>query len=384
MSSDSSPRGLTATEQTEMKRSEDIQSLVHGLITLAVRGLAPMFDPEKQLFCHKLKRTESGMVQEGISQRYTAITLMGLRRLEQSGAKSPIDINRALEVLLADTGWIDNIGDLGLLLWLCAQVAPDRLDEVDARLDIKSALTRFRDARQRRTMELSWFLTGLSYQALARPEKLAGTRDLAAEAYRRILRNQGKEGIFGHVASNEGISGIMRSGIGSFADQVYPIYAMTQYSQVYGDEKAIKRALDCALTICEAQGSLGQWWWHYDSSNGRVAESFPVFSVHQHAMGPMGLLALGEAIQSDFSPWIYKGLQWIDDNELGFDMKDDSANVVWRCIERTRPNRVWNTAINLITRRDDRESSNGLRALFECRPYELGWLLYAFANWNRA
>ena len=93
--------------------------------------------------------------------------------------------------------------------------------------------------------------------------------------------------------------------------------------------------------------------------------------------------ALGEAVQSDFSPWIYKGLQWIDDNELGFDMKDDSTNVVWRCIERTRPNRVWNMAVNLIARREDRESSNGLRTLFECRPYELGWLLYAFANWNR-
>jgi hypothetical protein len=339
----------------------------------------PMFDSEKQLFCFKLKQTSTGLVREGISPRYTAITLMGLHRLEQSGATSPIEIKRVFDVLLADTEWADNIGDLGLLLWLCALVAPDRLDEVDRRLDIKSALTRFRGARQRRTMELSWFLAGLAHQGLARPEKLAGTRDLAVETYQRILRNQGKEGIFGHLASNEGIAGIMRSDIGSFADQVYPIYAMTKYSQAYADERATKRALDCALTLCEAQGSLGQWWWHYDSSNGQVAESFPVFSVHQHGMGPMALLTLGEAVQSDFSPWIHKGLQWIDDNELGLDMQDDSANVVWRCIERTRPNRVWNAAVNLVTRREDRESRDGLRILFECRPYELGWLLYAFA-----
>ncbi|HEV7967677.1 MAG TPA: hypothetical protein VGP19_08910 [Candidatus Acidoferrales bacterium] len=367
-----------------MKRSDDIRSIVHQLNALAVKGLVPMFDPQRQLFCHKLKRTAAGLVQEGISHRYTAITLMGLRRLEQSGVESPIEIDRVVDVLLADTKWVDNIGDLGLLLWLSAQVAPDRLDELESRLDLKTALNRFRDARQHRSMELSWFLTGLSYQVLARPEKLAGTKDLALETYRRIVRNQGKEGIFGHSASNEGLSGMLRSGIGSFADQVYPIYAMTKYSQAFGDDKAIKRAMDCAITICEAQGSLGQWWWHYDSSNGRVAESFPVFSVHQHAMGPMTLLALGEAVQSDFSPWIYKGLQWIDDNELGIDMKDNSANVVWRCIERTRPNRVWNAAVNLITRREDRESRNGLRTLFECRPYELGWLLYAFANWNRS
>jgi hypothetical protein len=384
MSSDSSSRAVIATEQTQMKRSDDIRSIVHQLNALAVKGLVPMFDPQRQLFCHKLKRTAAGLVQEGISHRYTAITLMGLRRLEQSGVESPIEIDRVVDVLLADTKWVDNIGDLGLLLWLSAQVAPDRLDELESRLDLKTALNRFRDARQHRSMELSWFLTGLSYQVLARPEKLAGTKDLALETYRRIVRNQGKEGIFGHSASNEGLSGMLRSGIGSFADQVYPIYAMTKYSQAFGDDKAIKRAMDCAITICEAQGSLGQWWWHYDSSNGRVAESFPVFSVHQHAMGPMTLLALGEAVQSDFSPWIYKGLQWIDDNELGIDMKDNSANVVWRCIERTRPNRVWNAAVNLITRREDRESRNGLRTLFECRPYELGWLLYAFANWNRS
>jgi hypothetical protein len=372
-------RGLDATGPTHMKRSDDFDKIVRRLNTLAVKGLVPMFDSEKQLFCYKLKQTPTGLVREGISPRYTAITLMGLHRLGESGATSPIEIKRVFDVLMTDTGWVDNIGDLGLLLWLCALVAPDRLDEVNRRLDISSALTRFRDARQRRTMELSWFLAGLAHQALACPEKLAGTRELAVETYRRIKRNQGKEGIFGHLASNEGIAGMIRSDIGSFADQVYPVYAMTKFSQAYEDEKATKSALDCALTLCEAQGSLGQWWWHYDSSNGQVAESFPVFSVHQHGMGPMALLTLGEAVQSDFGPWIHKGLQWIDDNELGFDMQDDSANVVWRCIERSRPNRIWNAAINLVTRREDRESRGGLRTLFECRPYELGWLLYAFA-----
>ena len=125
--------------------------------------------------------------------------------------------------------------------------------------------------------------------------------------------------------------------------------------------KQPKRALDCALAICKAQGSLGQWWWHYDSSNGQVVETFPVFSVHQHAMGPMALIALGEAIQSDFSPWIYKGLEWIEDNELGINMRDDSANVVWRCIGRTKPYRYWNLAVNALTGREDRESQHTQR-----------------------
>jgi hypothetical protein len=384
MSSNWPNSSMSSTESTLVKRPDNIQSVIQRLNALAVNGLVPMFDPEKQLFCFTLKRTAAGMVQEGISPRYTAITLMGLHRLEQSGGTSPIDIQQVFDVLMADTKWIDNIGDLGLLHWLCALVAPNRLEEFNRRHDVKNALTRFPEASQRHTMYLSWFLTGLSHQGLARPELVPNTRDLAAETYRTILRNQGKQGIFGHLAGDKGLSGMTRGRMGSFADQVYPIYALSKYSQAYGDEKATKRALDCALTICEAQGSLGQWWWHYDSASGQVAETFPVFSVHQHAMGPMALIALGEAIQSDFTPWIYKGLQWIDDNELGIDMRDDKANVVWRCIGRTQVNRIWNLAFNFVTGREDRESRNGLRALFECRPYELGWLLYAFANWNRA
>ena len=375
---------MNSTEPAPMIQSDNIQSVIQRLNRLAVNGLVPMFDPEKQLFCYTLQRTAAGMVREGISPRYTAITLMGLHRLEQSGGTSPIDIRRVFDVLLENTEWIDNIGDLGMLLWTCALVAPERLEEVNRRHDIKNALTRFREAGQRHTMYLSWFLTGLSHQALVRPDKVEDTRDLAVETSRRIQRNQGKKGIFAHLASDKGFSGLTRGNIGSFADQVYPIYALTKFSQAYGDEKAAKRALDCALTICEAQGSQGQWWWHYNSSNGQIAETYPVFSVHQHAMGPMALLALGEAIQSDFSPWINKGLQWIDDNELGIDMRDDSANVVWRCIGRTQTTRVWHAAVNLLTGREDQESRNGLRPLFECRPYELGWLLYAFANWNRA
>jgi hypothetical protein len=377
---------MSSTEPVLMKRPDDVQAVIRRLNTLAVDGLVPMFDPEKQLFCYTLQRTPAGMVRQGISPRYTAITLMGLHRLEQSGGTSPIDMKRVLEVLIANSEWIDNVGDLGLLMWACALVAPDRLEEVDRRYDIKNALTRFRDAGLGHTMHLSWFLTGLSHQALARPEKAAGTRDLAVETYRIIKQNQGKQGIFAHVAGNKGLAGMIRAGMGSFADQVYPIYAMSKFSLAYGDDEATKKALDCALAICKAQGSLGQWWWHYDSSNGQVVETFPVFSVHQHAMGPMALIALGEAIQSDFSPWIYKGLEWIEDNELGINVRDDSANVVWRCIGRTKPYRYWNLAVNALTGREDRESRtrNGLITLFECRPYELGWLLYAFADWNRS
>jgi len=369
-------------EGEPVQRSADMDQMIDRLNALAVKGLVPMLDPDKQLFCYKLRKTEQGMIREGISHRYTMMTLLGLKRLEESGTTSPIATAPVLDSLLTNLEWIDNIGDLGVLLWLCAVVAPERLAEVEKRTDVANATNRFRQARQGRTMEMAWFLTGLSHAKLSGAEGLSDYRDLATAVYRMLVRNQGEQGIFGHLANNGNLAGMIRGRIGSFADQVYPIYAFTRFAQAYGDKNAMERALDCTLTICEAQGALGQWWWHYDSSTGRVAGRLPVFSVHQHAMGPMALLALGEATQSDFTPWIYRGLQWIRRNELALDMEDSSNNLVWRSIYRSTPQRVLHTAMAVLGQREDEESRRGLKVMWECRPYELGWLLYAFAKWN--
>jgi hypothetical protein len=361
--------------------SSDVQRTIDRLTLLGTNGLVPMFDPEKKLFCHRLSRTQTGLIREGISQRYTVIALLGLHKLEVSGATSPIAIQPVLNTLLANLDWVDNVGDLGLILWLCALVAPERLAEVENRLDVKNALTRFSDARQGRTMELAWFLAGLCHRWIACQDTLPDLSGLTIKTYEMLKKNQGERGIFGHVARYKSIAGIFRVSIGSFADQIYPIYAMTKYWEAYYDKNAVERALDCALTICESQGSLGQWWWHYNSSNGQVVGKFPVFSAHQYGMAPMALLTLGEAMQSDFGPWIYKGLEWIDANELDFDMGEESEKVVWRSIFYPPVTRYWNTAMAMFTQREDTGRHNGLKIRFECRPYELGWLLYAFANW---
>ena len=232
-------------------------------------------------------------------------------------------------------------------------------------------------------MELAWFLTGLSNWALACPEKLLRLRDLASETFSLLKKNRGEQGFFGHLSRSGSVAGMARGRIGSFADQVYPIYAMTRFSQAFGDESAMQMALQCGRGLCEAQGSLGQWWWHYDSLGGRVLEGYPVFSVHQHAMGPMTLFALGEAAQCDFTPWIYRGLRWINSaNELGFNMEDDSAQVIWRC--QYRPTSQVKTYLKAVLNGGSAgkayEAKKDLKVLFECRPYELGWLLYAFAS----
>ena len=361
---------------------EQDQAAGNRLVNLAVCGLVPMFDDRHQLFCYKLKKSDQGTVTEGLSHRYTMMTIMGLHRLEGTGVAPVFDTAHILRNLFRDLKWVDNLGDLGVLLWLCGTVCPERLPEVERELNLASALQRYRGARECVTMDLAWFLTGLSYYGLAYREKLQPLQPLAFETYRLMIRNQGK-GFFGHQSSSRTLVGIARGRVGSFADQVYPIYAMTQFGKAYQHDEALIRALKCARAICDVQGPLGQWWWHYDSLGGKVTEGYPVFSVHQHAMAPMTLFALGETINYDFAPWIYKGLRWINsNNKLGFEMEDSSRNIVWRCIYRPHRSSMqylrgrFGRYVNPV----EQEQQGEFKVLFECRPYELGWLLYAFAG----
>ena len=348
----------------------------------AAEGLAPMFHAGEQLFCYKLRQSGGGMVQEGISHRYTLMTLLGLSQGEAAGIESPVDITPVLDGLVADLRWADNLGDLGLLLWTCALVAPDRLKRVYETCDLTAAFERSREVREGRTMELAWLLAGLSHAAMEQRVGDPRLQDLAVRTYAILKRNQGPGGCFGHLAVNGTLSGWLRGRIGSFADQVYPIYALSIYAQAEPEyaRSALAQARSCADAICRVQGALGQWWWHYDSVTGRVAEHYPVYSVHQEGMAPMALFALAEASGADYSAPVYKGLQWIaGQNEAGCDLRHESG-VVWRCLRYTSRRKVYLDRGSAFLGLGQKQAGGAeLAVLRECRPYELGWLLYAFA-----
>ena len=232
-------------------------------------------------------------------------------------------------------------------------------------------------------METAWFLAGLAHGALAGQECIPGLADLAERSYEIVCNNQGRNGIFGHRAGGKSIAGALRGHVGSFADQVYPIYALSKFGRAFAHEGALKRAQACAETICSAQGPLGQWWWHYDSRAGRMVGKYPVYSVHQDAMAPMALFALGESSGQDYSTSIFKGLAWIyGQNELNLDLLGDSANIVWRCIYHSKLTAYVEEAASLAGFGPRSRIPTGLRIRFEDRPYHLGWVLYAFSQYG--
>src|ERR1700722_12025663 len=208
------------------------ETRVTHLLELAIRGLEPMYDAETSLFCHRLKLTPAGNVREGISQRYTVMTLLGLLRAESAGFRSSVNIEATIDALYGNTEWVNNIGDLGLLLWLSA-ASPSRLDRFYATFDLENALRKYADVRKRPTMELAWFLTGLTYASRAAKTKRACLEPLARRTYGLLQSNQGKHGLCGHMSKWKSLAGAARGHIGSFADQVYPILAMAHFGQFF-------------------------------------------------------------------------------------------------------------------------------------------------------
>jgi hypothetical protein len=321
------------------------------------------------------------MRRERLSPRYTMMTLLGLHRYEESGRRSPVAIAPVLNGLLGDTGWIRSTGDLGLLLWTCAELVPERLPEMYREVGAQGALTRFDDGRRGYTMEVAWYLNGIANCYLAGHGDLPGLAEQALAARQILEGNCGVSGVYGHLSRSKSWAGLVRGRIGTFADQVYPTIAFARLSQALQDDKARQMALRTAEKMCELQAPLGEWCWHYDSVRGKVVSRYPVYSVHQHAMAPMMLFAASEATGSDFSEAIYKGLAWISGhNELQRDFVEPSLGLVWRSIYLDSMDAYADAAVRFLQLRRGTADSRRVKVRYECRPYELGWLLYAFAG----
>lgn len=376
----------TSMQHHSAQQSAPTTSDVQDLLRLAAAGLMAMFDKDKQLFCHRLLTTKRGLVSEGISPRYTVMTLLGLKKLELAGGDSPLDIRSIYTSFVRDTKWIQGIGDTGLLIWLVATFNPDHLNGLLHTLNYETALDRFSDGRERHTMELAWFLSGLAHSAEACPKLVGVLTDLAMKTYRRMAENRGQHGFFGHKGRKNSLSGRLRGHIGSFADQVYPIYAMSKFAKTFHLEEPLGSALTCATAICRAQGKSGQWWWLYNSRSARVSSRYPVYSVHQYGMAPMCLFAVEDATGQSFREPIYKGLRWIyGDNELSVDMRDATETLIWRCILPGNPKtRIWEIAMSAVRPVNHDVPVRSLQVLYEQRPYEFGWLLFAFSRHTQA
>ena len=356
---------------------------IPALNSLALRSLVRLFDEKERLFSQRVTLTEEGFHREGTSRKRTLIALLGLQRLAESGGTQPFDIVSIRDVILGDAGWVRSAGDLGLLTWFTAVCVPEQLGMLLNTFDFGQALDTYSDGRQARTRGLAWFLAGIAHARLACPGRLPDLTDIAVETYHLLLDNQSENGIFGHVAFPRFLRETFCNHFGTFADQIYAIYALSTFARAFQIEEPLGPALECANSVCALQGEMGQWWFLYDKRACRVVNRYPVFSLHQDGTAPAGLLALGEATGQSFHKPIRKGLSWIAGaNELGVDLRNLDRGLIWDSIgPRRRIANYWEVALSFmnISRGSQVES---LRIRYEARPDHFGWLLYAFGRFG--
>ena len=124
--------------------------------------------------------------------------------------------------------------------------------------------------------------------------------------------------------------------------------------------------------------------WRYDAETGAVPEPFPIYSVHQHGMAPMTLHLLASLglVEGETHRRVQReSLAWLWHNQLGRSMVDAERRVVYRSVRRRFPvNRVAYTLGRLGPLQRLTREPGFLRLNATCRPYELGWLAYAWAG----
>jgi hypothetical protein len=362
------------------ERDPESAALVQRLLSLAVQAL-----PQAQVdgeFAFTLAGTRGPgggwqLHRSGTSPRYGTITALGLLRMPEE---------RQREVISDKTGWdlvgrlakrLDeetSRGDVALLCWAAAEAehaelphALERLAEVDRQdgpVDVVAA---------------AWVVA-----ALVAARRHADVEQHLAAARNRLLA--ARDTVYPHVIS--GTRPWYRSHVGCFADQVYPVQALARLHRSADDPQALAAADAVAAAICRAQGKAGQWWWHYDSRTGEVVEGYPVYSVHQHAMAPMALLDLADAGGQRHLEAICRGLRWLTKPpETSEELVLAEPPVTWRKVGRSDRRKIVRGVRAASTRLHPGMRLPWLDHMFrpgavdyECRPYELGWLLLAWLS----
>jgi hypothetical protein len=358
--------------------SNSQEAIVAELYDCAPRLLARMYDSDEKLFVFRLRKTDAGIVREGLSRRYTAIALIGLAnesKAVQAQALAGDEMNAVCLRLESELETCSNLGDVALIAWAMGaagyaglSAAWRRLDELDPQ------------SADHPTVELAWALSSLCLYG-SNPKLRNRIAARLIESYSQ------RSHLFPHwIGKSRGWRG---SHVSCFADLVYPIQALSHFFQRTGEWEARAAAIGCARQICRLQGDAGQWWWHYDYRTGEIVEKYPVYAIHQDAMAPMALRSCQEATGADFTAAIRKGMEWLAGApELGgLSLIDRDIDLVWRKVARREPRKLVRYAQAVASGVHAKLRVPAVDHVFpptaidyEVRPYHLGWFLHA---WTR-
>lgn len=364
------------------RASRDVIAFHAKIADLCVDRLHDALNPVTQLFDRQLRDGEWADTLDTEDVTSTAICLIGLHRAAIEPERIELDVRLTIDAMIVAMRRLGYLGGLGLALW--ANAVWDRLPLATVLERSKFSFGRPDGLLARlTTMETAWLLSGLVHEVERSGDGRARTMMDAARA-ELLSRYRSDTRLFVHASDKAPVKHRVRKFVANFADQIYAVQALSFASITGADDTARAAAEGAAERLVELQGSLGQWWWHYDPRDGSVAQRFPVYAVHQHAMAPMALMALDAVAGSDHRGPIELSHRWIKENELGVDLLDRKRGTVWRDIELVEGKfeRVVRHAKSVLGWKstDGGITVDCLKVNFETRPYEWAWCLFAGAT----
>jgi hypothetical protein len=380
-----------------MVASKEHLSRVDKIVGLSLRVLDRMYHEDALRFCYAIRRDGE---KDGPWYRYTAIALLRLDEARRWGLSVSFPLDEICNDLARCSAEEKDLGNKALALWAALKLKAGGAGmALSALLEQGSFVTNFEEGLIRST-ELAWvvYALGMAWMDLAeRGGGLlpAGCRDSVwkrlQEAIRVLLTHRNtKTGLFQAAAKPGGRLSLWersKTNSGYFDSQVYGAMALAEAGKALDEADLVRKAHETVLAIVKHQGKDGEWPWHYDILSGTVVDRFPLFSVHQDGMGPMALLEVGEATGTEFQENVERSLEWIfGKNELKCSMIDGEREMIWRAIRRRGALRFVLQANRLAHHfkmpriAGVLSSLPGRSIVHECRPYHLGWALYAFSR----
>lgn len=352
--------------------------IIRKLILTARQGIDRHYEPETGLFDYIVSDYGIAEEKKRLLLTHSLISLLGIT--SHGGflnSQYPQSIDLVFRMVRYGEG---GIRERALLLWLLAKNNDPRAGVVFKYIKSLSplALTRAK------TMELAWVLTACIYE-YARNFNTHARKKVLELAQLLKARFVKETGLFLH-RDHKCSKWDIRYSIANLTDQIFPIYALAQFTRHLRDERYLKIADQCAQKLCSQQGELGQWWWHYHALTGEVVERYPVLSVHQDAMVPMAFMALNRVSLVDYNPYIVRGLHWLaKENKLNTEMINEERHFIRRGIKRT----LFRSKVRkLVTIAAGMNLMDGIPAKYDQpkylslmnweHSYHLGWILYAY------
>ena len=355
------------------------RSNVSPLAAYGLAGLRRCWMPDRGSWSHRFHLDGRAEPNESLRHSdiyYSLNVLLGLSQVRGALAQEPYDASVLLNDLCgAAAGQTVRNGAWGMALWAAAElgvnaptIAVDRLRSLGA----DSAAVAHWQAQ-----DAGLALSGAAAQARHDPS----WRPLADKLNNVMRAFRGPGALF-----RDGARGPRRQ-FATFATQVYVALALYHYGEMAQDAPAIEAAGACVRKLLSLQGAMGEWPWFYLPGADRVLDTYEVYSVHQHGMGPAllhhavrhGVPGAREAIK--------KGFDWVfGTNEMDTSMLVPSLQLIYRSqarrgVQGTREMRLLRAASHaLIGGGGSPAGKAALRLTREMRSYEFGWLLWSFGG----